>query len=60
MDDFEKAKAFICDKNNGLSATSRKLGIPRPTLKRYRSDPETMKNAAWERVHELAALYDKK
>ncbi|WP_242363418.1 hypothetical protein [Limosilactobacillus antri] len=60
MNDFEKARAFICDKNNGLSATSRKTGIPRPTLKRYRSDSEAMKKAAWERVHELAGLYDKK
>lgn len=59
MNDFEKAKAFICNKNNGLSATSRKLGIPRPTLKVYRSDPDKLKKAAWERVHELAGLYDK-
>lgn len=57
MNDFEKAKAFICDKNNSLPEASKKLGIPLPTLKAYRSEPEKLRTAAWNRVNEIASLY---
>ena len=60
MDEFEKAKAFIVDKNNSLPDTSKKLHIPLPTLKAYRSEPEKLRTAAWERVHALAGEYDAK
>lgn len=60
MNDFEKAKVFIADKNNSLTALSKELKIPLATLNRYRANPDKLKKVAWERVHELAALYDKK
>lgn len=59
MDEFEKAKAFIVNKNNSLSEASRQIGIPLPTLSSYRQNPEKLKTAAWFRVHILAGLLDK-
>lgn len=58
MNEFEKAKAFITDKNNGLTETSKKLGIPVITLKKYRANPEKLRTAAWVRVYNLAKEYD--
>lgn len=58
MNDFEKAKAFICDKNNSLTVMSEQLNIPLPTLKSYRGNPQKLKTAAWERVYMLAGEYD--
>lgn len=57
MNDYEKAKAYILDKNNSLPQTSKLLDVPLSTLKGYRMNPEKLKTAAWERVHELAKLY---
>lgn len=54
MDEFEKAKTFICDKNHSLTKLSKISGIPLRTLKGYRAEPEKLKVAAWERVHLLA------
>lgn len=58
MNEFEKAKAYINDRNHSLTDTSERLDIPLPTLKSYRHDPDKLRTAAWERVHELAKLYD--
>lgn len=58
MNDFEKAKAYIVDKNNSLPDTSKLLDIPLPTLKAYRSNPEALKTAAWNRVNEIARQYE--
>lgn len=57
MNEFEKAKAFITDKNNSLPETSKLIGIPLPTLKIYRSEPDKLKTAAWIKVHKIAKLY---
>lgn len=57
MNDYERAKVYILDKNNSLPDTSKLLSIPLPTLKSYRHNPEKMKTAAWERVHAIAGLY---
>lgn len=59
LTDLEKAQAFIEDKNNSLTEASEKLDIPLPTLKAYRSEPDKLKTAAWERVFKLAQAYDK-
>ncbi|MEK3530270.1 hypothetical protein AAA431_10985 [Lactobacillus crispatus] len=59
MNDFEKAKAVIIDKNNSLIDISKKYSIPYQTLKNWRANPESLKKAAWERVHLLAVIYDK-
>lgn len=60
MNEFEKAKAFIVDKNNSLTEVSKRADIPLPTLKAYRSEPDKLRTAAWERVHRLAGEYDAK
>lgn len=57
MNDFEKAKAVIIDRNNSLPNISKKLGISLDTLKKYRHDPDKLQTAAWKRVHEIAKLY---
>ena len=56
--DLEKAQAFVSDRNNKLTKTSEKLGIPVRTLKEYRAHPEKLRTASWERVAILAHLYD--
>lgn len=58
MNDFEKAKSYVCDRNNRLADISKKSGIPVPTLNSYRANPEKLKTAAWERVYKLAIAYD--
>lgn len=57
MNECEKAQAFIVDKNHSLPQTSNAIGIPLPTLKAYRSEPDKLKTAAWINVHKLASLY---
>lgn len=58
MNEFEKAKAVIVDRNNSLPHISKQLKIPLDTLKKYRHEPDKLRTAAWERVHEIAKLYD--
>lgn len=60
MNDFEKAKAVIVDRNNSLPHIGEQLGIPLDTLKKYRHDPDKLQTAAWKRVHALASEYDAK
>lgn len=58
MNDLEKAKLLIENKNNSLVDISRKYNIPVQTLRNLRHDPSKMKKASWERVHLLAQIYD--
>lgn len=58
MNDFEKAKAFICDKNNLLTKIEKATGISYPRLSVFRADPEKLKKASWEKVYALAQLYE--
>ncbi len=60
VNELEKALAFIKDKNNSLIEISRKHDIPYQTLRNWRSNPDKLSKSSWERVHLLAALYDKK
>lgn len=60
ISELEKAKAFIVDKNNSLTETSKNLNMPLSTLKAYRAEPDKLKTAAWKRVHLLAGEYDVK
>lgn len=60
MNECEKAKAVIVDRNNRLPRVSKALNIPLDTLKAYRHSPDKLRTAAWERVHKLAKLYDDK
>lgn len=59
MNDLEKAKLLIEDKNNSLIDISRKYDIPVQTLRNMRHDPSKMKKMSWERIHLLAKIYDK-
>lgn len=58
MNDFERAKALITDKNNSLIEIEKKTGISYPRLSVYRANPDKLKTASWDRVHEIAKLYD--
>lgn len=58
MNDYEKARAFICDKNNSLTKIEKSTGISYSALSIYRASPEKLKGAAWEKVYQLAQLYD--
>lgn len=53
-----KARAFIMDRNNSLTKISKETGIPLPSLKGYRSNPDKLKTAAWRRVNLLSQLAD--
>lgn len=57
MTEYEKAKAFILDRNNSLPEASKKLNIPLPTLKMYRMYPDKLKTASWENVHKISKFY---
>lgn len=57
MNEYEKARAVIVDRNNRLPEVSKHTGIPLPTLKMYRMYPDKLKTASWERVHEISKLY---
>ena len=58
MNDLEKAKLLIENKNNSLVDISRKYNIPVQTLRNLRHDHSNMKKASWERVNLLAQIYD--
>lgn len=60
MNDFEKAKTFLCDKNNSLTMISKKTGISYSRLSVYRAEPSKLERAIWINVHKLAQLYDAK
>lgn len=60
MNDCEKAKAVISDRNVSLIEISRKYKIPYQTLKNWRANPDKLKKAHWERVFLLANLYHKR
>ena len=60
MNDLVKAQKFIVDRNNSLVDTAKKTEIGLPTLYAYRGHPEKLKTASWEKVHQLAELYDKR
>lgn len=60
LNEYQKAKAFIVNKNNSLIETSRKYKIPYQTLKQYRGNPKKLKKANWQRVHLLSTLYDQR
>lgn len=59
MTDFEKAKAYLVDRNHRLVDINRQSKIPLSTLNEYRKEPERLRTAAWETVHRLAKLADK-
>lgn len=57
MDDYEKARAVVLDKNNSFAELSKWSGMSIPRLKQFRADPEKLKTAKWIAVHKLAEMY---
>lgn len=58
MNDLQKAKALILNRQVRLKTVSEKTDIPYATIRSYVSYPEKMETAAWIRIHKLAGLYD--
>ena len=56
--ELEKAQRLIQDRNNSLKEVSEVTGIPLPTLKAYRGNPDKLTTAAWERVNKLSQMED--
>lgn len=59
MNELEKAQAVVTDKNNSFAKLKKGSGVPIPTLKAYRADPEKLRTAKWITVHKLASMYEK-
>lgn len=59
MNEYEKARAVILDRNNSLPEIGKQLGIAVPTLRTHRQFPDKLKTASWEKVHKIAQLYKK-
>lgn len=60
INELDKAKAVVTDKNNSFEKLKKGSGVSIPTLKAYRANPEKLKTARWSTVHKLAQLYDAK
>lgn len=59
MTELDKAQAVVVDKNNSFAKLKEVSGVPIPTLKAYRADPEKLRTARWITVHKLASMYKK-
>ena len=59
INELDKAKAVLTDKNNSFAKMEKASGASIPTLKAYRADPEKLKTARWITVHKLASMYNK-
>ncbi len=59
QDEYELARAFITDRRNNLTATSKLTGISIPTLNRYRANPDKLvrgSRVSKTSIHKLAQL----
>ncbi|WP_049184089.1 hypothetical protein [Limosilactobacillus fermentum] len=59
INELDKAKAVVTDKNNSFAKLKKGSGVSIPTLKAYRADPEKLRTARWSTVHKLASMYNK-
>lgn len=57
MNEYQKARAVVLDKNNSFAELSEWSGMSIPRLKQFRADPEKLKTAKWIAVHKLAGMY---
>lgn len=61
MNSLEKAKALIADKNNSLVELAKKCKHSSySTLRHDRVNLKKMGDASYQRIHELAQIYDEK
>ena len=59
MNDLEKAKALIADKNTSLKDLADKCKFSSySTLRHDRVNLEKLEDASYQRIHELAKIYD--
>ena len=58
MNDLEKAKLVLADRNITLKTISEKTGVPFQTVKGYSANLYKLKAIAWYRVYAIAQLYD--
>lgn len=56
--DLDKAKAYLADRNHSVSETAKLTGISESALFKYKAHPESLANAAWDRVTKLARLQE--
>lgn len=57
MNEYQKARVVVLDKNNSFAELSEWSGMSIPRLKQFRADPEKLKTAKWIAVHKLAEMY---
>ena len=57
MNEYQKARVVVLDKNNSFAELSKWSGMSIPRLKQFRADPEKLKTAKWIAVHKLAEMY---
>ena len=60
LNDYEKARIVVQDKNNAMALLSERSGMSIARLNQYRARPDELKKAKWIAVHNLAELYDEK
>lgn len=60
MNDLEKARALILDRNTNLTELAIMCGLKPQTLRVYRMKSERLKKMAWENIHKLAEIYDER
>ena len=60
LNDYEKARIVVQDKNNAMALLSEHSGMSIARLNQYRARPDELKKAKWIAVHNLAELYDEK
>ena len=58
MDNLQKAKALLTDRNINLTEIAKNSDIPYESLKVLRYNPDKIKKASWERVNKLASIYN--
>lgn len=58
MDNLQKAKALLTDRNINLTEIAKNSDIPYESLKALRYNPDKIKKASWERVNKLASIYN--
>lgn len=57
MNDLEKARALILDKDTNLTELAIMCDIKPQTLRVYRMKPERLKKMAWETINKMAEIY---
>lgn len=58
LNDYEKARIVVLDKNNSFAALHEQCKLSISRLKFYRANPDGLKKANWEAVNRLANMYD--